>query len=135
MRQGQLENALNPWPWCTNLIFAGVLTTPLTTQKMELSIKDFSSKCDQIRRKLQIWSHLLKKSLVENFIFCAVSDQDGLSDIRILQKYLLFSVNSLGVPKIFKRFRCTAANTKINLQWKHLQNSQKVTFSLLPFEG
>ena len=24
-------------------------------------------------RKLQIWSHLLKKSLMENFIFCAVS--------------------------------------------------------------
>ena len=29
------------------------------------------SKCDQIRRKLHIWSHLLKKSLMENFIFCA----------------------------------------------------------------
>ena len=23
-------------------------------------------------RKLQIWSHLLKKSVMENFIFCAV---------------------------------------------------------------
>ena len=23
-------------------------------------------------RKLQIWSHLLKKSLMENFVFCAV---------------------------------------------------------------
>ena len=32
-----------------------------------------SSKCDQICRKLRIWSHLLKKSLMENFIFCAVS--------------------------------------------------------------
>ena len=32
------------------------------------------SKCDQIRRKLQIWSHLLKKSVMENFIFCAVSE-------------------------------------------------------------
>ena len=30
---------------------------------MKFSIKDFFSKCDQIRRKLQIWSHLLKKSL------------------------------------------------------------------------
>ena len=27
---------------------------------------------DQIRRFLQIWSHLLKKSVMENFIFCAV---------------------------------------------------------------
>ena len=35
-------------------------------------MKDFLSKCDQIRRKLRIWSHLLKKSFMENFIFCAV---------------------------------------------------------------
>ena len=40
--------------------------------KMKFSIKDFFSKCDQIRRKLRIWSHLRKKSLMENFIFCAV---------------------------------------------------------------
>ena len=39
---------------------------------MKFSIKDFSSKRDQIRRKLRIWSHLLEKSLMENFIFCAV---------------------------------------------------------------
>ena len=41
-------------------------------QKMKLFIEDFFSKCDQIRKKLQIWSHLLKKSLVENLIFYAV---------------------------------------------------------------
>ena len=43
-----------------------------TAQKMKFSIKDFFSKYDQIRRKLRIWSHLLKKSLMENFISCAV---------------------------------------------------------------
>ena len=43
-----------------------------TVQKMKFSIKDFFGKCDQIRRKLGIWSHLLKKSSMENFIFCAV---------------------------------------------------------------
>ena len=41
-------------------------------QKMKFSIKDFFSKYDQIRNFLRIWSHLLKKSLMENFIFCAV---------------------------------------------------------------
>ena len=40
---------------------------------MKFFIKDFFSKCDQIRRKLRIWSHLLRKSLMENFIFRAVS--------------------------------------------------------------
>ena len=44
----------------------------VTPQKMKFSIKDFFSKCDQIRRKLRIWSHLQKKSLTENFIFSAV---------------------------------------------------------------
>ena len=44
----------------------------LTAQKIKLSIKDFFSKCDQIRSFLRIWSHLLRKSLMENFIFCAV---------------------------------------------------------------
>ena len=36
---------------------------------MKFSSKDFFSKCDQIRRKLRIWSHLLKKSLMEILIF------------------------------------------------------------------
>ena len=35
-------------------------------------IKDFSSNCDQIRRKLRIWPLSLEKSLMENFILCAV---------------------------------------------------------------
>ena len=42
----------------------------VAAQKIKFSIKDFFSKCDQMCRKLQIWSHLLKKSLMENFIFC-----------------------------------------------------------------
>ena len=41
-------------------------------QKMRFSIKDIFSKCDQIRSFLRIWSHVLKKFLMENFIFCAV---------------------------------------------------------------
>ena len=41
---------------------------------MKFSIKDFFSKCDQIRRKLRIWSHLQQKPLMENFIFCAVEN-------------------------------------------------------------
>ena len=36
---------------------------------MKFSMQDFFSKCDQIRRKLRTWSHLLKKSFMENFIF------------------------------------------------------------------
>ena len=39
---------------------------------MKFPNKGFFSKCDQIRSFLRIWSHLLKKSLMENFTFCAV---------------------------------------------------------------
>ena len=44
----------------------------ITAQKMKFFIKNLFSKRDQIRSFLRIWSHLLKKSLMENFIFCAV---------------------------------------------------------------
>ena len=44
----------------------------VTAQKMKFSIKDFFCKCDQNNIFLRIWSHLLKKSLMENFIFCTV---------------------------------------------------------------
>ena len=43
-----------------------------TAPKKKFSIKDLFSKCDQIRLNLRTWSRLLKKSLMENFIFCAV---------------------------------------------------------------
>ena len=41
----------------------------LDNTKMEFFFKDFFSKWEKIRRKLQIWSHLLKKILMENFTF------------------------------------------------------------------
>ena len=43
---------------------------------MKFSIKDFFSKCDQNCRNLLIWSHLLKKSLMVNFIPCEVSNNN-----------------------------------------------------------
>ena len=55
------------------------LVVPFTAQKMKFSIKDFFSKCDQIRWKLRVWSHLLKKSLMENFIFCAVINLNSVT--------------------------------------------------------
>ena len=70
---------------------------------MKFSIKNFFSKCDQIRRKLRIWSHLLKKSIIENFIFCTVqtirfrlnmSDKESFSDKDVLMSNLSNEVPS-----------------------------------------
>ena len=58
--------------WSTNL-----LEVLITAQKANFSIKDYFSKCDQIRRKLRIWSHLPTKSLMKNFIFSAVTCHGG----------------------------------------------------------
>ena len=53
-----------------------------TAQKMKFFIKEFFSKCDQIRSFLRIWSHLLKKSFVENFIFRVVETPNG-QDLKL----------------------------------------------------
>ena len=42
-------------------------------------MKDFFSKCDQIRRKLRIWSHLLKKSLMLN-------ESHNLDDVALFRR-------------------------------------------------
>ena len=56
------------------LFFAACLTDERNTaQKMKFSMKGFFSEYDEILRNLRIWSHLLKKSFMENFIFCTVA--------------------------------------------------------------
>ena len=57
-----------------NILTMGIFNA----QNMKFSIKDFFNKCDQTRSFLRIWSHFVKKSLMENFIFCAVILRDML---------------------------------------------------------
>ena len=72
---------------CILLAFIGNACSfihPVTAQKMKFSIKDFFSKRDQICSFLRIWSHLLKISLMENFIFCVVYWRRRLRDINFI---------------------------------------------------
>ena len=64
-------------------------------RKMKFSINDLFSKCDQIRSFLRIWSHLLKKSLMENFIFCAISIK--VFELRLL--LVIYLMNQLYTMK------------------------------------
>ena len=61
-----------------------------TAQKIEFSMKNLFRKCDQIRRKLRIWSHLLNKYLMENSIFCVAVLQNSSSKnfTRVPEKHL-----------------------------------------------
>ena len=63
--------------------------------KMKFSTKDFFSTCNQIRSLLRLWSHLVKKFLMENFIFCAVYFQICTKDCQWSGHRLL--VNSFTV--------------------------------------
>ena len=62
-------------------------------------VKDFFSKCDQICSKLRIWSNLLKKSLMKNFIFCAVI----FTEIKMVPKD---SYKQLVINICLGRLRC-----------------------------
>ena len=50
-------------------------------------MNDVFNKCDQSRSFLRIWSHLLKKFLIENFIFCAMNNAAILQTVR---RFFLF---------------------------------------------
>ena len=84
--------------WCS-IMFSN------TAQKMKFLIKDFFSKCDQIRRKLQIWSHLLKKSLMENSTFCVNADvkYKGFQRCRSSRLQMFFKIVVLKNFSIFTR--------------------------------
>ena len=71
-----------------------------TARKMKFYIKDFFSKCYEIRSFLRIWSHLLKKSLMENFIFCAMLHNKYINrkkrnPLKEKNKVLLLEINML----------------------------------------
>ena len=69
---------------------------------MKLSMKDFFCKCDQIRKKLRIWSHLLKKSLMENLFFVEwiqVFVEWSLNITYERQRYLMFVRHSYDIWK------------------------------------
>ena len=99
-----------------------------TARKMKVSIKDFSSKCDQIRSFQRIWSHLLKKSLLENFIFCAVlrektyftSSTNIARFIRVIYSITIISLsrdtksNRSSVTRRFWKEDSAVSNTSIN---------------------
>ena len=108
-------------------------------QKLKFSIKDFFSKCNQIHNFLRIWSHLPKKSLIENLIFCPVqmksdngdNNKDTKSSLLHLSSQTQAKFASILVPTsyvIFELrqaavFMCSTEKLFLKfpkLQWKHL---------------
>ena len=62
--------------------YAFQFPAPNTAQLMKFCIRGFFNKCDQNPKKPRIWSHLLKKALMGNFIFCALKWCKSLETIE-----------------------------------------------------
>ena len=97
-----------------------LVVLPFTAQKMKFSIKDLFSICDQIHRKPRIWSHLLKKALMEKFIFCAVSRNGKTTQTEqsILHVFILFLKRN--DPQTFKRNGCKNCFLQFVCYWYDL---------------
>ena len=76
---------------------------------MKFFIKDFFSKCDQVSKKLRIWSQLLKKSLMENFFFCAVYLKSELwyefDFLHLIHKYI-YLIQSIHMCVVKRSWAC-----------------------------
>ena len=66
---------------------------------MKFSIKGFFSKYDEILSFLRIWSHLVKKFVMENFIFCAVKTLEYIFVFNSLTLDFHKKVKGLGMFK------------------------------------
>ena len=109
---------ISTWRDCVTSHSPQTMAWIIAAQKMKFSIKDFFSKCDQIRSFLRIWSHLLKKSLIENFIFCAVN----VRTLDVKQRALSSAHRNLADPwsiwqngriKFFEAYNIASSDTKM----------------------
>ena len=66
-----------------------MVSSIFTAQKINFSIKDFFSKYDQIRRKLRIWSHLLKNVFTEGINKMTLSSNydEKIQSINSIERY------------------------------------------------
>ena len=95
---------------------------------MKFSVQDFLSRCEQIGRKLQNCSHLLKKSLTENFFFYATNRIYRPDKIQFFFVQCLFHV-SRSVSIICKEyFICWIKIVFLNSTC-NMQNVLKIVFS------
>ena len=79
--------------------FKKVVRVPLH-KIMKFFMTDFFDKCNQIRRKLTICSHLLEKSVMENFIFVQCIQMYSCG----ILKQLLFYPHRVNFPFCLNNF-------------------------------
>ena len=98
-----------------------------STQKMKFFIKDFFGKCDQICRFRRIWSHLLKKSLMENFILCGVT-------VELLNKVHLYCIG-LKLNLFLQELEMITPHWSDGVTEKYLSKLFKIIFRKIQIES
>ena len=88
-----------------------IIISDNTVQKMKFSIKNFFSRCDQNRSFLRMWSHLLNKSLMENFVFCAVQCDHTIKFVYSIWFWpsfikLHYKASYIPIPFCHLNFKC-----------------------------
>ena len=76
-----------------------------TKKKIKFSIKDLFSKCNQSCISQRIWSHLLRKSLMENFILLFSKSSSSIIVLLLITKLCALCQFSLNVFGILIPFR------------------------------
>ena len=100
-------------------------------------MRDYFRKCNQICRILRIWSHLLKKSLIENFIFCAVVFMPTCNNpLPKMTKIVMYRYVTL------TRFYQKSSEVCFShpwVKWRHLynkwNNTVKVSWTIINHSG
>ena len=89
-------------------------------KKKKFSIKDLFSKWDQIRKKLRIWSHLLEKSIIGNFIFCAMLVKGNLAEVfKLPIAVFIFKIFDPDIPFTWTTYRDKKI-VKMIVIWNHV---------------
>ena len=86
-------------------------------QKMKFCIRDFYNKCNQVNNFTRIWSHLPKKSLMENFIFSAVWEESHIWVILLLRIYNSIYNSIKFFLKVLPFFRLKKPKSKSMRNW------------------
>ena len=92
-----------------------------TAQKLTFSIKDFLSNCDQMSSFVRIFSHLMKKFLMENIIFVQCSLRDPIH----VQEYNR-SKETRNMLRLFLKKSCiqkASGAEKKQYHWKNVTNN------------
>ena len=81
----------------------------------------FHSNCYRMLRnsKTTVWSHLLKKTLMENFTFCEVMVQNEfkkLPELRHCLIYLLLAMN-ISFRSIYLKFFIKSSHNSYEMRW------------------